>query len=170
MESSRISCRYVFYSIEYLWLDLLRLCGVARGDQQQRGFILEQKLILGPWYLLALLKSSSYSFQISYLLFFKLILLKLSTVLPIQFFLLNDYECFYDFLQLPIAASIFLEGADIRYLECDGLSVLIKLMNDYSHGEKSFLHAIFALILFILYNINPAYITIGFGHSCSHIL
>jgi hypothetical protein len=73
-------------------------------------------------------------------------------------------------VQLPIAASIFLEGADIRYLECDGLSVLIKLMNDYSHGEKSFLHAIFALILFILYNINPAYITIGFGHSCSHIL
>lgn len=73
-------------------------------------------------------------------------------------------------MQLPIAPRICLEGADILYFDCDGLRVLIKLMNDYYHGEKSFLQAIFALILFILYNINPAYIAKALQDSYSQIL
>jgi len=89
-----------------------------------------------------------------------LILLKFSTVLPIYPLFTKDYECLYDLLQLPIVARICLEGSDILYFDCEGLRVLIKLMNDYYQGEKSFLQAIFALILFILYNINPAQIRI----------
>lgn len=58
------------------------------------------------------------------------------------------------------------DGADILYFEWDGLRVLIRLMNDSSQGEKSFLKAIFALILFILNNINLAYIAIVAEHSC----
>jgi hypothetical protein len=65
-----------------------------------------------------------------------------------------------------MAARMCFDGADMRYFEWEGLRVLIRLRNDSSQGEKSFLNPVFALILFIVNYINLAYIAIVSEYPC----